>query len=97
VNRRTRSSSTLRTTNRWEGDATMKIVFGILLAMTAAFAVTPAAAQVYPWCAHYGFRDGGTNCGFSTLQQCQWAISGNGGFCQANPFYRPSYRPRRHR
>jgi hypothetical protein len=62
-------------------------MFGLALALTATFAVTPANAQVYPWCAEYSMRGGATNCGFSTLQQCEWAISGNGGFCRRNLFY----------
>jgi hypothetical protein len=65
----------------------MRIIFGCLVALAAAFAATPAAAQVYPWCAQYSQEGGSTNCGFSSLQQCQWAISGNGGYCEQNPFY----------
>jgi hypothetical protein len=59
------------------------------------------AEIIYPWCAQYGDRDGGRNCGFSTLEQCRAAISGNGGYCEENPMYRPlvetppSRRPRR--
>jgi len=35
------------------------------------------------WCAEYNFDGGGaTNCGFSSYQQCQAAISGNGGSCR---------------
>jgi hypothetical protein len=64
----------------------MRIVFGLLIAL-AALATTPASAQVYPWCAEYNMRGGATNCGFSTLQQCEWALSGNGGFCRRNLFY----------
>jgi Protein of unknown function (DUF3551) len=43
----------------------------------------PAAAQQssnYQWCAQYD--EGGTNCGFTTLSQCNEALSGNGGFCE---------------
>ena len=62
-----------------------------LLFMLAIFAVTAgigtrAQAQNYPWCADYaGF--GSQNCGFTTIQQCQAALSGNGGFCNANTQY----------
>jgi len=62
-----------------------------LLFMLAIFVVTAgigtrAQAQNYPWCADYaGF--GSQNCGFTTLQQCQAALSGNGGFCNANTQY----------
>jgi uncharacterized membrane protein len=66
---------------------------------------TAANAQNYPWCAQYGGRMGGSqNCGFSTYEQCQAALSGNGGFCNRNTQYSggggsgPSYhyRHRRH-
>jgi Protein of unknown function (DUF3551) len=30
-----------------------------------------------------------TNCGFSTLQQCQADVSGLGGFCESNNSYVP--------
>ena len=62
-----------------------------LLFLLAIFAVTAgigtrAQAQNYPWCADYaGF--GSQNCGFTTIQQCQAALSGNGGFCNANTQY----------
>jgi hypothetical protein len=41
------------------------------------------------WCA----RDskGGTNCGFHSYEQCKTNISGIGGYCERNLFYR---RPR---
>jgi uncharacterized protein DUF3551 len=62
----------------------------IACAALATFAViggaTPAAAQG-AWCADYSGRDGGaTNCGFYTWQQCQWAVSGVGGFCRPSPW-----------
>jgi hypothetical protein len=63
-----------------------------LAAVTAAFALdaAPASAQgfrVYPWCAYYNTKGGATNCYFSTFEQCQAAISGNGGMCTQNPWY----------
>jgi hypothetical protein len=58
----------------------------------------PAEAQNYPWCAFYDDKDGGfTNCGFSTIQQCQAAVSGVGGSCGPNPRYQPAPGPRPHR
>jgi hypothetical protein len=70
----------------------MRSAFLALAALGAAFALdaAPASAQgypVYPWCAQYGGRSGGTNCYFANRWQCQQAISGNGGFCYENPFY----------
>lgn len=79
------------------------IAFAALLALVALFAAAPSArAQIYyPWCAVYsgGMGGGGTNCGFSTIEQCRATVSGVGGFCQQNPFYTGTMkRPaRRHR
>ena len=53
--------------------------------------VAPVRAEItYPWCAQYGgggMDGGGRNCGFWTYQQCLAAISGNGGYCEANAMY----------
>jgi len=59
------------------------------IALISALA-TPARAEIqYPWCAVYGARgDLGTNCGFSTLEQCRATISGIGGSCEPNQFYK---------
>ena len=57
-------------------------------------ATTPASAQG-AWCAYYSGLPGGTNCGFYTLQQCQWAISGVGGYCSVNPWTTPRDPPPR--
>ena len=53
-----------------------------------------AEAQNYPWCALYDMEGGGQNCGFTTLQQCQAALSGGGDFCQPNTQYVPRPGPR---
>ena len=45
----------------------------------------PAAADPYKWCANY--RNGGSNCGFTTFEQCQATVSGVGGSCGPNQFY----------
>ena len=61
-----------------------------ILAAIAAMSATPAQAAIeYPWCAQYGGGEmgGGTNCGFSTLEQCRATVSGIGGFCEPNLFY----------
>jgi hypothetical protein len=66
----------------------------ILLALSVVAVVTTAAqAQNYPWCAYYNGH-GGTNCGFSTFQQCQADVHGIGGFCQPNTQYWPRNRQR---
>jgi hypothetical protein len=63
----------------------LMFVLGVLLG-TAAIG-TRAEAQNYPWCAHYGGL-GGTNCGFTTYEQCMATISGMGGSCMQNTEYK---------
>jgi hypothetical protein len=46
-----------------------------------------AEAQNYTWCAIYSGRSGGTNCGFTTFQQCM----------DNNPRVTPRHRRRRGR
>jgi hypothetical protein len=46
----------------------------------------PAQAQDYPWCAQFSGL-GGTNCGFTTFEQCMATLAGIGGFCNANTQY----------
>jgi hypothetical protein len=56
-----------------------------------------ANAQNYPWCAYYGGGDmggGGSNCGFTTFEQCMTTLSGMGGFCDRNTQYVPPAGPR---
>jgi hypothetical protein len=65
----------------------------LILALGIGVAVigsgTSAEAQNYPWCALYGAKGGGQNCGFTTFQQCQAALSGGADFCQPNTQYVP--------
>jgi hypothetical protein len=63
--------------------------------MFAALSLLSDGAQAAPWCAQYGGRNGGTNCGFYSFQQCEAARWGNGGFCYQNAFENPSYRYQR--
>ncbi len=65
-------------------------VLGILVGIAAIG--TRAEAQNYPWCAYYSGGDddgGGTNCGFTTFEQCMATVSGIGGFCMRNTQYQP--------
>ena len=62
----------------------LALACGVLLTLGMLDAATPAGAQG-AWCAQYNGR-GGTNCGFYTWQQCQWAVSGVGGFCSPSPY-----------
>jgi hypothetical protein len=65
------------------------IIFAAALAIAGTAFGGTANADPYRWCAEYGSggRSSGTNCYFMTIQQCQSAISGVGGFCRPNPFY----------
>jgi hypothetical protein len=59
----------------------------LLLLFVAAVTVgTRAEAQNYPWCAIYngGAVGGGTNCGFTTFQQCMDTARGLGSNCPPN-------------
>jgi hypothetical protein len=70
----------------------MRILLLLLAAYVAADAVgTRAEAQNYPWCAIYngGAVGGGTNCGFTTFQQCMETARGLGSNCQPNTQYQP--------
>jgi hypothetical protein len=40
---------------------------------------THADTQNYPWCSYY--KNGGTNCGFITFDQCIANVSGIRGYC----------------
>ena len=67
------------------------------------FWASSEAQIAYPWCAHYGGREGGggVSCGSVTYAQCMATVSGQQGFCDRNPFYQglavpaPSARERR--
>jgi hypothetical protein len=59
------------------------VVLGMLVGSAAM--ATRAEATDYPWCAYY--RVGGTNCGFSTFQQCLDTVRGIGGDCRRNTQY----------
>jgi hypothetical protein len=74
----------------------MRMIMALAATMIAMSAVNPAAAQTYPWCAYYSGGDnggGGTNCGFTTYEQCWQTIQGIGGICDRNPSYRAAIVP----
>jgi len=65
---------------------------GALLFVIARVASVPppADAEIYrPWCAqYYGNNGGGTNCGFTSYEQCMMTAQGAGAWCVQNPWYR---------
>ncbi len=68
----------------------MKFLFVTLAICIGLGAVTHAEAQNYPWCSYYSNSGGGgTNCGFTTFQQCLDNVRGIGGFCDRNTQYQP--------
>ena len=74
-------------------EATMaRILLALGIFVMAATPISGARAQTnYPWCAQYsgGGTGGGTNCGFTTYEQCLATVSGIGGFCSRNTMYVP--------
>jgi hypothetical protein len=73
-------------------------LFMLALAIAAIAAGSSVQAESnYPWCAYYsgGDNGGGTNCGFTTFEQCMATVSGIGGFCQNNDWYHAPAAPRR--
>ena len=58
-------------------------LFAILFVELASSTIA-AQADPYHWCS---VRRGYANCSYVTIEQCQAAISGNGGFCRLNPYY----------
>jgi len=68
----------------------MRLLVGTLATLLVVLAIDGAknsvSADPYRWCAMYRAK-GATNCYFVTLEQCQAAIVGMGGFCQPNNFY----------
>ena len=66
----------------------MRLMPVLSFAALAMLISAEASAVEYPWCAEYSVRGGATNCGFSTLDQCRATVSGIGGFCRENLFYR---------
>ena len=73
-------------------EAAMKLLLFVLGIGVAVFGIgTRAEAQNYPWCALYdsGSDGGGTNCGFTSFEQCMATARGLGSNCQLNPQYQP--------
>ena len=67
----------------------------IAITFTAIFLSTIGAHADGTWCARVGDQGGAMNCGFYSFAQCEAARSGNGGFCQRNPFAAYAAEPRR--
>lgn len=69
----------------------MRALLGSLVIVGVLGAATPSHAQTpydYPWCSVRGGFNGAQTCYFSTYRQCMETISGIGGTCIRNPYYR---------
>jgi hypothetical protein len=65
----------------------MRLVLVLAVTAQTLTIATAADAQDYPWCS--SFHDGaGTNCGFTSLEQCMATAAGAGGTCEPNNLYR---------
>ena len=69
------------------------VLFGLTIGgiQTLDYWARPASAQSptsYPWCSRLGDNTNVNNCYYTSKEQCQRTISGNGGFCIRNPSYR---------
>jgi hypothetical protein len=73
----------------------MRTIPLVAITFAALFLSTIGARADGTWCAYYGNKGGGTNCGFYSFGQCMAALWGNGGFCQRNPFSAYAAEPRR--
>ncbi|MEA3073736.1 MAG: hypothetical protein QOD29_5182 [Alphaproteobacteria bacterium] len=61
---------------------------GLVTVLPSSRVLSSAEARADgPWCARYGTGLEGSNCGFYSFEQCQAAISGNGGRCSQNLLY----------
>ncbi len=54
-------------------------------AVVLAFAVTPASARDYPWCAKTSASGFNPSCNFTSYNQCMATVSGQRGECVLNP------------
>jgi hypothetical protein len=66
----------------------MRTIVLVSLAL-AGISLTTTVADAGAWCARY--RWGGTNCGYSSSDQCWATVRGIGGSCRPNPFPGTAY------
>jgi hypothetical protein len=80
-------------------EAMRTAIWALLLCSAASTsAVTPAAAQNYPFCIKgCDFGAGRGDCIFSSYQQCQATASGRDATCDANPYYSANAEPQPNR
>lgn len=62
----------------------MRLLFVAFAIAVGTVLAVGARAQNYPWCAYFGGGKRGTNCGFTTYEQCRETVSSVGGSCERN-------------
>jgi hypothetical protein len=76
----------------------MRLAILLIAGLVSAVASSASSAREYPWCAVYGgSMNGSSNCGFTTRAQCLATVSGIGGDCAPNQFYKGSGKNKRAR
>jgi len=65
------------------------LLFTLGILVATAVLGSRAEAQNYPWCAVYNEDGPASNCGFITIEQCRATVSGIGGSCERNDWYKP--------
>ena len=66
----------------------MRTIVPVAIAIIGV-ALTATSADAGSWCGTY--RQGSTNCSFSSSEECMATVRGLGGFCQPNPFPGSAY------
>jgi Protein of unknown function (DUF3551) len=72
-------------------EAFMRTIPLVLVAFAALSLPATAARADGGWCASFGTGFSGTNCSFSSFEQCRATLSGIGGFCRPNPYPGTNY------
>jgi len=72
-------------------EAFMRTTPLFLITLAALSLPTIGARADGSWCASYGSGFSGTNCSFSSFEQCRATLSGIGGFCRPNPYPGTNY------
>ena len=65
----------------------------LVLMTFVALSLSPSLSTAAPrtgangsWCANYGTGHSGTNCSYTSFEQCRATVSGIYGFCTPNPY-----------
>jgi Protein of unknown function (DUF3551) len=68
---------------------TIPLVLMTFVALSLSASLSTAAPRTGAngtFCANYGTGHSGTNCSYTSFEQCRASVSGVYGFCQPNPY-----------